>query len=176
MTHPAGIAEPDFQCSFRGEIAGRARPSDDLYYLTSFGGGSDTQRVACGGRVADGLWYYLADSWRFGCGARVRITNPQNGASVVAQVIDVGPACWVEERAGGPIIDASPLVARHLFGHPMVGWSDRKIVRAEPVAGDTPLGPVGSGSSQLGWIVAGALAVAAGAWLLRDPPKGKRRG
>src|SRR5512140_2592104 len=42
-------------------------PGDGKYYVTTFGGGADTQPLACGG-TADGTWAYVADSARFGCG------------------------------------------------------------------------------------------------------------
>ncbi|MBP6832099.1 MAG: hypothetical protein KA978_15035 [Deltaproteobacteria bacterium] len=126
-------------CPTRGEIAGRTIPSDNTYYITSFGGGVDTQRMACTG-VADGRWMYIADSWRFGCRARVRVTNPRTGRWCVAQVADVGPNICVERAAGRPIIDASPVITRELFGRGSAGWSDRIAVRAELVPTTTPLG------------------------------------
>lgn len=132
-------------CPTRGEIAGRTLPADDLYYITSFGGGVDTQGMACGG-IADGRWMYIADSWRFGCRARVRVTNPRTGRWCVTQVADVGPNICVERAAGKPIIDASPVITRELIGRNSAGWSDRIVVRAELVAASTPLG-CGSGSA-----------------------------
>lgn len=130
-----------YQCLNTGEIAGRDIPLDGQYYLTSFGGGSDTQSVACGGPIADGTWYYMADSWRWPCGTKILITNPQNGLGVVAQVADVGPNICVEQAAGKPVIDASPLVSQALFGTTSRGWSDRSLVLAEVVDPSTPLGP-----------------------------------
>jgi hypothetical protein len=126
-------------CPTRGEIAGRTIPSDDTYYITSFGGGVDTQRMACTG-TADGRWLYIADAWRFGCRAKVRVTNPRTGRWCVAQVADVGPNICVERAAGRPIIDASPVITRELFGRNSAGWSERIVVRAELVEGSTALG------------------------------------
>lgn len=143
---PAGLIVGGHPCPTSGEIAGRTQPTDHLYFLTEFGGGADTQNMACGGPIADGTWYYLADSWRFGCGTRVRITNPANGKSVIAQVADVGPNICVEQAAGRPVIDASPLVTHYLFGRSK-GWSDRALVRAEVVDRTTPLGPEGASSA-----------------------------
>ena len=154
---PAGIADPNYRCS---GVASVVIPDDDLYYLTTFGGGADAQHTACG-RPVDGSWFYIAGERRFGCGARVAITNPMTGVACVAEVVDDGPACFVEESAGGPVIDASPLVAQHLFGTRSIGWSDRKIVRAELVDRDTPLGPYHA-PSKLRWIVAVAALGAAG--------------
>src|SRR5262245_64516638 len=65
---------------------GTNQPADGLYVMTTFGGGSDTQPVACGGRQADGAWWYAADRQRFGCGTHLRVENPANGACVVLQV------------------------------------------------------------------------------------------
>lgn len=128
-----------YYCAPRGEIAGRTIPSDNTYLITSFGGGVDTQRMACGG-IADGRWMYIAGSWRFGCRGRVRVTNPRTGRWCVAQVADVGPHICVERAAGRPIIDASPVITRELFGRNSAGWSDRIVVRAELVPTSTPLG------------------------------------
>ena len=104
-----------YRCPSSGEIAGRTRPADNMYYLTTFGGGSDNQRMACFGS-ADGRWMYIADSWRFGCRSRVKLTNPRTGRWCVAQVADVGPNICVERAAGKAIIDASPVIARELYG------------------------------------------------------------
>lgn len=166
---PAGLVVGGYPCPTTGEIAGRTQPSDNLYFLTEFGGGADTQNLSCsprGGPRADGTWYYIADSWRFGCGTRVRITNPANGKSVVAQVADVGPNICIEQAAGKPVIDASPLVTHYLFGR-SVGWSDHALVRAEVVPSSTALGPT-TGAGNAGAIV-GALVLAGlagvGIWL-----------
>lgn len=102
----------------------------------------------------DGSWFYIAGSHRFGCGTHVRVVNPRTGASCIAEVVDDGPACWVEDRAGGPIIDASPMVVQHLFGVRHVGWSDRWIVKAWRVGNNVPLGPFRETESNLPWIVA----------------------
>lgn len=132
-------------CPQRGEIAGRDIPSDNLYFITTFGGGAEVGPMACGG-VADGRWMYIADSWRFGCRAKVRLTNPRTGRWCVAQVADVGPNICVERAARKPIIDASPVLTRELYNRSGVGWSDRVEVRAELVASSTPLG-CGSGAA-----------------------------
>ncbi len=126
-------------CPQRGEIAVRTIPSDNMYYITTFGGGVEVGTMACGG-VADGRWMYIADSWRFGCRAKVRLTNPRTGRWCVAQVADVGPNICVEQAARKPIIDASPVLTRELYNRSGVGWSDRVEVRAELVASSTPLG------------------------------------
>src|SRR5205823_14348981 len=48
-------------------------PADHKYYLTTFGGGSDTGTMSCGG-TADGTWWYAADRQRFGCHSVIKIT------------------------------------------------------------------------------------------------------
>ena len=108
------------------------------WYITSFGGGSDDQATACGGRRADGSWYYAANAQRFGCGARFKIWNDR--ACVVVEVADVGAHVCVEEAAGGPIWDLSPLAVRALTGYSDAGWSERLEVYSEPVDAATPLG------------------------------------
>jgi hypothetical protein len=137
---PAGLVVGGYPCPTTGQIAGSDIPSDGMYYLTTFGGGSDTQGMACGG-TADGTWYYLADRDRFGCGAKVQITNLANGNSVVAQVADIGPNVCVEQAAGLPVIDASPMVSQHLFGNSSSGWEDHRSVLAQVVDPSTPTGP-----------------------------------
>ena len=47
------------------ELSYSDTPSDGVYYLTTFGGGSDTQPMACGG-TTDGTSAYVADEARFG--------------------------------------------------------------------------------------------------------------
>lgn len=113
-------------------------PGDDRYVMTTFGGGSDTQRMSCGG-TADGTWFYAASRQRYGCGARVQITG--NGKCVVAETDDYGPDVCVENAAGMPIIDASPAVSRALFGTSGLGYSDHVVVTVTDVPSDTPLGP-----------------------------------
>jgi len=109
-------------------------PADNKYYVTTFGGGSDTQGMACGG-TADGTWAYVADSARFGCGALLVISA--GGKQCVAKVADCGPNRCVEDAASYsgcashfPIIDASPLITKYLLGLSGVGWSDKEIVTA----------------------------------------------
>lgn len=109
-------------------------PANNAYYITTFGGGSDTQGMACGG-TADGTWAYVADSARFGCGALLVISA--NGKHCVAKVADCGPNRCVEQAASYsgcashfPIIDASPLITKYLLGMSGVGWSDKKLVTA----------------------------------------------
>lgn len=84
--------------------------------------------------------YYTADGTRYPFLTKLLITNPENSKSVVAIVIDGGPACWVEQRVGMPVLDVSVPVAIYLFGSSR-GWSDGDIVHVEVVDTSTPLGP-----------------------------------
>lgn len=86
------------------------------------------------------LTWYTADADRFGCGNRVRITNPANGRSVVALVIDRGPNCSVENSVSFPVLDASGRVNRQLFNSDQ-GAVDRSLVHVVEVDRSTPLGP-----------------------------------
>ncbi|MCC6662334.1 MAG: hypothetical protein IT375_01260 [Polyangiaceae bacterium] len=114
-------------------------PASGVYVLTTFGGPSEPQPLACGGHSKSGSWYYAASKQRYGCGTRVRIEA--NGKCVVAQTDDYGPDVCVEKAVGMPVMDVSPLVSKHLFGTKSLGWSDRKKVTVEVADDDTPLGP-----------------------------------
>lgn len=124
-----------YDCPVGGDIAGRDIPGDNVFFLTSFGGGSDTQPVACGGPIADGSWWYAAGAtYRWPCGTKLIVTNPASNVSCIVKVVDVGPNICVEQAAGGPVLDASPLVARLLFGTSSQGWEDhaRVVVNVAP--------------------------------------------
>ena len=84
--------------------------------------------------------WYTADAARFGCLARVRVTNPANGKSVVAVALDYGPSCSVESRQSKAVLDASGRVNRELFGTDH-GVDDRALVHVVEVDKSTPLGP-----------------------------------
>ena len=115
-------------------------PASGTYYLTTFGNAaSDDGIMSCGSYTQHGSWYYAASRQRYGCGSHIRIEA--NGKCVVVKTDDYGPDECVERAVGGPIIDASPLVSRHLFGRSGAGWSDRLRVQVTEVAGTTPLGP-----------------------------------
>lgn len=120
-------------------------PSDGNYLLTSFGAGSDSGTMSCGSNTDHGSWYYAASRQRYGCGARIKIEA--NGKCVVAQTDDYGPDVCVENAAGAPIIDASPLVAEHLFGTSSAGYSDQFHIHVEKVSAQTSLGPCQGGGA-----------------------------
>ncbi len=68
----------------------------------------------------------------------------------------------VEEAAGGPIWDLSPLAVRALTGYSDAGWSERLEVYSEPVDAATPLGacrwsvagPRGQDTAKVWWLTA----------------------
>jgi hypothetical protein len=84
--------------------------------------------------------WFSADRNRFGCGNKIRVTNPANGKSAVLMVVDAGPACWVEQEAGTGVLDMSYRATEFLFGG-AVGVSEMEKVHVVEVAADTPLGP-----------------------------------
>jgi hypothetical protein len=45
--------------------------------------------------------WYTADVARFGCLARLRITDPSTGKSVIAVALDNGPSCSAVENNAG---------------------------------------------------------------------------
>jgi hypothetical protein len=120
-------------------------PASGDYYLTTFGGPSEPQPLACGGNSDSGNWYYAASSQRYGCGVHLQVEA--NGKCVVAEAEDYGPDICVENAAGGPILDASPLVGQALFGESDLGWSDRAPIHVTVVDSSVPLGVCATGSS-----------------------------
>lgn len=146
---------------------GTEKAQDGDYYLTAFGCWTDAsgaahsdpydncipgcltkarqagvctaneQGPACERRVN----WYVADAGRFGCLARLRITNPANQKSVVAVVLDYGPSCSIERSVSKAVLDASSRVDVELFGSEQ-GASDRALVHVVEVDDATPLGPV----------------------------------
>lgn len=100
-------------------------PGNHQYYLTDFCGGAGT--MACG-RSCGYTRYYTADRQRFGCGATLKICG--RGKCVSASVQDAGPANWVENDAGMPIIDSSVPTCEYFTGSSSCGWSDRILITA----------------------------------------------
>jgi len=113
-------------------------PANHEYFLTDFCGGAGT--MSCG-ESCGYTSYYTADRQRFGCGKYLQICG--YGKCLKAQVADAGPAAFVENDAGGPIIDASPQVCRYIANAGSCGWSDHFRITAELTAEDDhrPLGP-----------------------------------
>jgi hypothetical protein len=85
--------------------------------------------------------YYTADGARFGCLARLRVTNPANGKTLVAVALDFGPGCSGENNVSHAVLDASGPVDNYLFGGPE-GSTDKAVVHVVQVDDATPLGPM----------------------------------
>jgi hypothetical protein len=132
-------------------VASSTIPSSGAYYMTTFGGGADTQPMSCGG-TADGVGWYAASRQRYGCGAKLQVEA--NGKCVVLTALDYGPDVCVEAAAGGPILDMSPAASELLYGVSGAGWSDRLKVTVTEMPSSTPDGPCsassGSGSDDIG--------------------------
>jgi hypothetical protein len=146
---------------------GTTKAQDGDYYLTAFGCWVDASGTihtdpgdncipAClskaqstgvckssdtGPQCEEGTDWYVADSGRFGCVARLRVENPKNGKKVIVVVLDAGPACSVEANVQKAVLDASGRVNDYLFGT-QNGWSDKALVHVVEVDPSTPLGPI----------------------------------
>jgi hypothetical protein len=147
---PAGNEEPKGRTT--SKVSVNTEKTEGQFFLTTFGGpddSGDNGQLACGGtsdpRSEDvHQKYYAAAKQRFGCGTHIKLEA--NGKCIILETTDAGPAAWVEDKAGGPVIDATPLAAQELFGEGSFGWSDRKAVQLTIADANTPLGPCGGGA------------------------------
>ena len=89
----------------------------------------------------DSVSWYSADGARFGCLARLKVTNAANGKAVVVVALDYGPGCSVEDTVSHAAIDLSYPADAYLFGGE-TGISDKALVHVDVVDASTPLGPV----------------------------------
>lgn len=146
---------------------GTSKASSGDYYITAFGCWKDAAGVShgdvgdnciptclaqakaaglclpgdTGKNCEEKVTWFTADAARFGCLARLKVTNPANGKSVVAVALDFGPSCSsVEAKVKKEVLDASGRVDRYLFGSDQ-GVLDRSLVHVTEVAASTPLGP-----------------------------------
>ena len=87
-------------------------------------------------------WYAVGGA-SYGCGARLQVTNPANGKSVVVMVLDNGPSCTVENNANFWVLDVSYPTIMFLFGSEE-GWGDHALIQASVVPTSTRLGPTSS--------------------------------
>jgi len=110
------------------------KPANGIYYLTSFDGTS----CSCGSCHQYGN-YFTADRQRFGCGTTLHVCRA--GKCVTARVTDYGPSCFVENDAGGAVLDSSPGVCQALTGASSCGWSDHFAVTVAVGDPNSPLGP-----------------------------------
>jgi hypothetical protein len=84
--------------------------------------------------------WYAADGARCGCLARLKVTNPSNGKSVVVVALDYGPSCTLENKVSHGIVDLSSPTNAYLFGSDQ-GYLDKALVQVDEVDAATPLGP-----------------------------------
>jgi uncharacterized membrane protein YgcG len=84
--------------------------------------------------------WFAADAARFGCLARLKVTNPKNGKSVVVVALDNGPSCKLEKQVSHALLDLSYPTNQYLFGGEQ-GVSDKALVHVDEVDASTPLGP-----------------------------------
>lgn len=146
---------------------GTTKASDGQYYITAFGCWKDAQGglhgdsgdnciPSCfaqakaagvclpgetGKQCEERVTWFTADAARFGCLAKLKVTNPANGKSVVAIALDFGPSCTaVENKVKKGVLDASGRVDRELFGADQ-GFADHALVHVTEVPASTPLGP-----------------------------------
>lgn len=146
---------------------GTTKASDGDYYITAFGCWKDAAGVAhgdsgdnciptcfaqaksagvclpgeTGKQCEERVTWFTADAARFGCLAKLRVTNPANGKSVIAIALDFGPSCTaVEDKVKKGVLDASGRVDRELFGSDQ-GFQDKSLVHVTEVPASTPLGP-----------------------------------
>ena len=88
------------------------------------------------------LKWFAANADRYGCGGRIRVTNCDNGRSVILATLDRGPNCnTVEKSCNTPVLDMSHDAMDHLFEGSTYGGCDHQAVVVEQVADDAPLGP-----------------------------------
>src|SRR5580704_10362623 len=130
----------DFGCSSNpyftdpGDTCGSASCIQSAYDQGVCSGGqsnADCQRAV--------NWYAVGGA-SYGCGARLSVTNPANGKSVVVMVLDNGPSCSVENDANFWVLDVSYPTIMYLFGSEE-GWADHAEINAVVVDSSTPLGP-----------------------------------
>jgi hypothetical protein len=88
------------------------------------------------------LKWFSADADRYGCGARIELTNCVNGKQVVVAALDRGPNCGDEMSDGAAVIDMSHDAMIYLFDGEEHGGSDLARIVVQKVDATTPLGPV----------------------------------
>ncbi len=84
--------------------------------------------------------WYAADAARFGCLARLKVTNPVNNKSVVVVALDYGPSCTIEKNVSKHVMDLSYPTENYLFGGP-TSATEKALVHVIEVDASTPLGP-----------------------------------
>jgi hypothetical protein len=149
-------------------LTGASTNASGGYYTTSFGcwvddngvahsDGGDNCIPACslasigcdglsGPACERSINWYAADADRFGCGARIHVTNPDNGKSAVLMVIDRGPNCSIEGLVDFWVLDMSSRASHYLFGGPTAA-TEHADVQVVVVPATTPLGPTGAAAT-----------------------------
>jgi hypothetical protein len=131
----------DFGCSIAADGSHYTDPGDNCIPACL----STAQQSICAGMSGpdceDAVTWYSADAARFGCMARLRVTNPANGKVAILAALDYGPGCSVEDNVDHAVLDMSQRAIEYLFGEEE-GSTDRASVDVVAVASDTPLGPV----------------------------------
>jgi hypothetical protein len=141
------------------------KPTDGRYYITSFGcwtdrygndrgDGADNCHPSCEAEARDlcgngvgwddcerKIRWFTADADRFGCGAKLKVTNPTNGKSVIVAAIDRGPNCSVEKKVQHAVLDLSYEASIYLYGEEKSA-KEKAAVVVESVGASTTLGPV----------------------------------
>ncbi|MGE0395091.1 MAG: N-acetylmuramoyl-L-alanine amidase [Kofleriaceae bacterium] len=143
-------------------LTGRTTNAAGTYYTTSFGCWVDSNNtprgdagdncipacslatIGCSGLTGPQCErmhnYYTAGSDRFGCGTKVKVTNPDNNKSVVLISIDRGPNCTIENNVDFWVLDMSYPASNYLFGGP-TSATERANVQVEVVDDSIPVGP-----------------------------------
>lgn len=159
----------DFGCSIAPDGSHFSDPTDNCIP----GCLARAQQTICAGQSGpaceDTVSWYTADAARFGCMARVQVTNPANGKSAVLLALDYGPGCRVEDGVHHPVVDMSYRAIEYLFGEEH-GAADRAKVTVVAVSASTPLGPTtdATGEADAGGIATDAASPSPDAALAID--------
>ena len=160
-----GTSATNFSCS--GSY-GTTPVNDGNYYITSFGCYVDSSgnvqtdpgdncipsclskavsaglcpAGSSGPACEEAINWYTADGARFGCLARLRVTNPATGKAIVAVALDYGPAMQRrEQRRRTPFSTPAGASTTTSSGREQ-GASDKALVHVVQVDDSTPLGPI----------------------------------
>jgi len=93
-----------------------------------------------GKQCEQSVGWFVAGKDQYPCMTRLRVTNPANGKSAIAVVLDQGPSCFIEQTISAHVLDASSPLILYLFGEDK-SPKERAKVRVEEVPADTKLGP-----------------------------------
>lgn len=132
-----------FGCYLKGDGTIYKDPYDNCEFACGNKGLCDSS--LSGPECEAELKWFAADADRFGCGARIRVTNCENGRSIILATLDRGPNCGsVEQPCGAATLDMSHPAMEYLFeGNGYYGACDHQAVFVEEVDAATPLGPEG---------------------------------